>query len=126
MAETTFLIDGMYLLFSSFYSNRAMRTLKGEPTGAVYGFVTRVESIIRDLKPHRIGVAFDSREKTFRHRLFEPYKAKRLVPPEELIQQIPHVREYLDLRGIHLFEAPGFEADDVVAACAKKRSPKRK
>lgn len=124
MAETIFLIDGMYVLFSSFYSNRNMRTLKGEPTGAIYGFVTRVESIIRDVRPHRIGVAFDSKEKTFRHRWFEPYKAKRLVPPEELVQQIPLVKEYLALRGIQLFEASGFEADDVIAACSTAEAGK--
>ncbi|NIM11010.1 MAG: DNA polymerase I [Candidatus Aminicenantes bacterium] len=124
MSETIFLIDGMYLLFSSFYSNRNMRTLKGEPTGAIYGFVTRVESIIRDVQPHRIGVAFDSKEKTFRHQWFEPYKAKRLVPPEELVQQIPLVKEYLALRGIQLFEASGFEADDVIAACSTAEAGK--
>jgi len=124
MADTVFLIDGMYLLFSSFYANRNMRTLKGEPTGAIYGFVTRTESLIRDLHPQRIAVAFDSKEKTFRHLMYEPYKAKRLVPPEELVEQIPLVREYLELRGIHLFEVPGFEADDIIAACSKAEAKK--
>lgn len=117
-------MDGMYLLFSSFYSNRNMRTLKGEPTGAVYGFVTRIESIIRDVKPQRIAVAFDSKGKTFRHEMYEPYKAKRLVPPEELVAQIPHVKEYMELRGIPLFELPGFEADDIIAVCAKSEAAK--
>jgi DNA polymerase I len=124
MKETIFLIDGMYLLFSSFYSNRNMRTLQGEPTGAVYGFITRIESIIRDIRPQRIAVAFDSREKTFRHKMFEPYKAKRQAPPEELIQQIPHVKDYMTLRGIQLFEKPGFEADDIIAACAGQEAKK--
>ncbi|UCH95209.1 MAG: DNA polymerase I [Candidatus Aminicenantes bacterium] len=122
--ETIILIDGMYLLFSSFYANRNMRTLKGEPTGAIYGFVTRTEGLIRDFQPGRIGVAFDSREKTFRHHMYEPYKAKRLVPPEELLQQIPLVKEYLNLRGIHLFEVPGFEADDIIATCSKAEDQK--
>jgi DNA polymerase-1 len=123
-SETIILIDGMYLLFSSFYVNRNMRTLKGEPTGAIYGFVTRVEALIRDFQPQRLGVAFDSKEKTFRHHMYEPYKAKRLAPPEELIQQIPLVKEYLDLRGVHMFESPGFEADDIIATCAKIESQK--
>jgi DNA polymerase-1 len=124
MSETVFLIDGMYLLFSSFYANRNMRTLKGEPTGALFGFVNRTESLIRELEPGRIGVAFDSREKTFRHHLFEPYKAKRLAAPEELLQQVPAVREYLELRGIDLFEIPGFEADDIIAASASREAEK--
>jgi DNA polymerase-1 len=122
--ETVFLIDGMYLVFSSFYSNRNMRTLQGEPTGALYGFITRIESVIRDIKPQRIAVAFDSREKTFRHKMFEPYKAKRLAAPEELILQVPFVKEYLELRGIDAFEAPGFEADDIIAACAHAEAGK--
>lgn len=123
-SETIILIDGMYLLFSSFYANRNMRTLKGEPTGAIYGFVTRVEALIRDFHPQRLGVAFDTGEKTFRHRMYEPYKAKRLAPPEELIQQIPLVKEYLALRGVHIFETPGFEADDIIASCSKTESQK--
>ncbi len=124
MTESIFLIDGMYLLFSSFYSNRNIRTLKGEPTGALFGFITRIEALLRDEKPDRIAVAFDSKEKTFRHLMFEPYKAKRQAPPEELIQQIPWVREYLELRGIHLFEIPGFEADDIIAYCSKWEAQK--
>lgn len=123
-SETVFLIDGMYLIFSSFYSNRNMRTLQGEPTGALYGFVTRVESVIRDLKPHRIAVAMDSSGKTFRHEMYEPYKAKRLAAPEELITQIPFVKEYLQLRGIVAMESPGFEADDIIAAIARQEAAK--
>jgi len=119
MSETVLLIDGMYLVFSSFYSNRNMRTLKGEPTGATYGFITRTENLIRDLNPHRIGVAFDVREKTFRHELFPGYKAKRLSPPEELIAQLPHIKEYLLARGIPAFELPGFEADDIIAGISR-------
>jgi DNA polymerase-1 len=119
MAETILLIDGMYLVFSSFYSNRNMRTLKGEPTGATYGFVTRVENLIRELKPDRIGVAFDVGGKTFRHQLFDEYKAKRLAPPEELLAQLPHIKEYLEARGIPAFELEGFEADDIIANISK-------
>jgi len=124
MAESILLIDGMYLLFSSFYSNRNMRTLKGEPTGAVFGFVTRIESLLRDEKPTRIAVAFDSKEKTFRHNMYPEYKAKRQAPPEELIAQIPLVREYLSLRNITLIEIPGFEADDIIAQCAQNEAKK--
>lgn len=122
MTETILLIDGMYLVFSSFYSYREMRTLKGEPTGATYGFITRVENLIRDLKPQRIGVAFDVREKTFRHHLFSAYKAKRLTPPEELVAQLPHIKEYLEARGIPAFEFPGFEADDIIASISKREA----
>ena len=124
MPKTILLIDGMYLMFSSFYSTRNMRTLEGEPTGAIFGFVNRVEKLITDLKPFSVAVAFDSREKTFRHRLYSEYKAKRMLPPEELLQQIPYIREYLELRGISLFEAPGFEADDIIARISQDEKGK--
>jgi DNA polymerase-1 len=95
-----------------------MRTLKGEPTGAVYGFVTRVESLLNELRPTRIVVAFDSRGKTHRHEVYPEYKAKRLDPPEELLQQIPWIKEYLEYRGIPLYERQGIEADDIIAKLA--------
>ena len=113
------IIDGMYLIFSSFYTHRHMRTLKGDPTGALYGFITRVESYLRELSPQRILVAMDSPGKTFRHGLFPAYKEKRESPPEDLVAQIPLVKEYLRLRGIPFQEESGFEADDIIAAFCK-------
>ena len=55
MPESILLIDGMYLVFSSFYSHHAMRTLQNEPTGAVFGFISRVESLIKELRPDAAG-----------------------------------------------------------------------
>jgi DNA polymerase-1 len=120
MAETILLIDGMYLVYSAFYTHQAMRTIQGEPTGAVFGFISRVESLIQELKPDRLAVAFDSKAKNFRRDLYPEYKAKRLQPPEELIQQLPLIREYLEYRGIYFLEKPGLEADDIIALMAKR------
>lgn len=124
MSDITLLIDGMYLIFSSFYANRNMRTLKGEPTGAVFGFVTRMEHLIRTFNPRGILVAFESKEKTFRHRIYSEYKAKRLAPPEELLHQIPQIQEFLKLRGIESAAVSGFEADDVIAALSRSKQLK--
>lgn len=115
MKPTLLLIDGMYLTFSSFYANPHMRTLAGLPTGAVFGFITRVEAMLDELNPDRLLVAFDSREKTFRHQLLPEYKAKRDAPPEELIAQLSMIEEYLALRQIPLLRQPGIEADDIIA-----------
>ena len=93
---------------------------KGEPTGAVFGFVSRVESLVQELQPDRLVVAFDSKEKNFRHDLYPEYKAKRQLPPEELIQQLPAIREYLTCRGIHFLEKPGLEADDIIALLSRR------
>ncbi len=119
MLKSILVIDAMYLTFSSFYSHKNMRTLKGEHTGAIYGFVSRVENLINELKPEALFVAFDSKGKVFRHKIYPEYKAKRLLPPEELIAQLPYIKEYLDLRGINYLEAPGFEADDIIAKISK-------
>ena len=120
MPDRILLIDGMYLVFSSFYAHPAMRTLANEPTGAIFGFISRVESLIKELSPGRLAVAFDSRQKTFRRELYPEYKAKRQLPPEELVQQLPAVREYLQGRGIHALEQPGLEGDDIIALLAKR------
>jgi DNA polymerase-1 len=120
MAETILLIDGMYLVYSSFYSHQAMRTIQGEPTGAVFGFISRVESLIQELRPDRLAVAFDAKEKNFRRDLYPEYKAKRLQPPEELIQQLPLIKEYLEYRGIYFLEKAGLEADDIIALLSRR------
>jgi DNA polymerase-1 len=120
MAETILLIDGMYLVYSSFYSHQAMRTIQGEPTGAVFGFISRVESLIQELRPDRLAVAFDAKAKNFRRDLYPEYKAKRLQPPEELIQQLPLIKEYLEYRGIYFLEKAGLEADDIIALLARR------
>jgi DNA polymerase-1 len=120
MPERVLLIDGMYLVFSSFYSHHNMRTLQNEPTGAVYGFISRMESLIEELHPDRLVVAFDSKEKNFRRELYPEYKAKRLLPPEELIQQLPAIRTYIAGRGIHFLEKPGLEGDDIIALLSRR------
>ncbi len=121
MTHPLLLIDGMYLTFSSFYANPQMRTMGGVPTGAVFGFISRVEAMLDELSPGQVVVAFDSREKTFRHQLLPQYKAKRDAPPEELIRQLPLIEEYLQLRNIPLLRQPGVEGDDIIAALTHRQ-----
>lgn len=115
MYRTVLIIDAMYLIFSSYYINRNLRTLKGEPSGALFGFISRIENLIRELSPDNLVVAFDSKGKTFRNDIYPKYKANRDAPPEELVTQIPFIKEFLEKRGIEYIEAPGFEADDIIA-----------
>ncbi len=122
MPAPILLIDGMYLVYSSYYANRTMRTLGGEPTGGLYGFIHRVEGLIRDLQPGRVAVAFDRAEKTFRHHLYSAYKAQRTPPPEDLLRQLPWIREFLETRGIPVLELPGYEADDLIALVARRQA----
>lgn len=126
MDRPLLLIDGMYLIFNSFYANPHMRTMSGQPTGAIFGFISRVEAMMNELRPEAVVVALDSREKTFRHDLLTGYKAKRDAPPEELIAQLPLVEEYLSLRNIPLLRRPGLEGDDIIAVLTHRETAQGK
>ncbi|MEN8222358.1 MAG: DNA polymerase I [Acidobacteriota bacterium] len=126
MYQKILVIDAMYLIFSSYYINRNLRTLKGEPSGALFGFVSRIENLISEVKPDKLVVAFDSKGKTFRNDIYPEYKANRDDPPEDLVTQIPYVKEFLDKREIGYIEAPGFEADDIIAGIAYKAEKNEK
>ncbi len=117
--ERTLLVDGMYTVFSSYYAHRNMRTLQGLPTGAVFGLINRLQSLLREISPHKVLILFDSREKGFRHQVYPEYKARRLAAPEELLAQMPLIMEYLELRGIPHLSVPGMEADDLIAAYSR-------
>jgi DNA polymerase-1 len=73
-----------------------MRTLKGEHTGALYGFISRLESLIRELNPSAVVNTFDSKGKTFRHEMYPDYKGKRAEPPEDLLRQLPYIYLFVE------------------------------
>ncbi|NTW51262.1 MAG: DNA polymerase I [Chlorobiaceae bacterium] len=117
-----YLLDGMALVYRSFFAlqQARMSTKEGVPTGAVFGFATSLLRLIEDYRPHYIAVTFDSREKTFRHDLYEPYKANRPAPPEDLVSQLENIRELIRAFGIPVVIMPGFEADDLIGTAARK------
>jgi len=108
------LIDGMYLIFNSFYAFGNMRSASGFPTGAIYGFITRIDNLIKELKPDFLVVAMDSKGKTFRHEIYPDYKANRKEAPDDLLKQIPIIKEYLKIKQIDTIELPGYEGDDII------------
>jgi len=117
-----FLLDGMALVYRSFYAlqQARMRTKDGAPTGAVFGFISSLLRIIEVYRPHYLAVAFDAPEKTFRHERYEAYKANRQAPPDDLVIQLPEIRELIRALGIPLVIMPGFEADDLIGTAARK------
>ena len=118
--EKLVLIDGNSLINRAFYAMPILSTKKGEYTNAVYGFMNMLKRIIEEDKPTHIGVAFDLKHPTFRHKLFDQYKGTRKPMPMELRPQIPLLKEVLSLMGIKTFELAGFEADDIIGTIAKK------
>ena len=119
--KTFYLIDGSSYIFRAFFGVRQqLSTSKGFPTNALYGFINMLQKVIRDEKPDYLVVAFDSPEKTFRHKIFPDYKANRDAPPEELSKQFPYFEPLVEAYGLSSIRRPGFEADDIIGTLALK------
>ncbi len=108
-------MDGANTLFRAFFAIPHLRAPDGRATNAAYGFINTLSKVIREERPDFVAVAWDARGPTFRHELYEDYKAGRDATPEDLRAQIPLARELLEAMGVRLIEVPGFEADDVIA-----------
>jgi DNA polymerase-1 len=119
-----YLIDGMSLVFRAYHamSNSGLKTPDGEPSFAVFAFVNIITNLLNKEEPEYISVVFDTAEPTFRHQKYEKYKANRLAFPEDLIPQMPKIKEFLDLISIKRIELPGWEADDIIGTLANKTS----
>jgi len=126
--KTLVLLDAHAVLHRAFHALPAFTSPKGEPTGALYGFTAMLIKIIRELKPDYLVACYDLPEPTFRHTAYEEYKAKRPKIDDDLVAQINRSRDILDVFGIPVYDAPGFEADDVIGTVVnqvKKLNAKR-
>jgi len=123
MNKRLFLIDGNSFCYRAYYAIRSLANSKGQPTNALYGFITMLNKLIKDEKPDYLGVAFDLKGPTFRHKKFEDYKLTRKPMPDDLISQMPLIKEVLKAYNIPIFELQGYEADDILATVAKKAAP---
>ncbi|MDP3147513.1 MAG: DNA polymerase I [Ignavibacteria bacterium] len=122
MNKKIIFIDAMALAYKAYFAfiTRPLVTKKGEPTSAVFGFITQIIKILEDIKPAYMFVGFDSKEKTFRHDKFEAYKATRSAMPEDMIPQIGRIKEIIEALNIPVFILPGYEADDIIGTAVKK------
>lgn len=117
------LIDGNSILNRAFYGimgNKMLTTPDGKYTNAVYGFLAIMFKVIDDLSPEYMAVAFDLKAPTARHKLYEGYKATRKGMPNELAEQMPILKEILEMMHITIIEKEGYEADDILGTLAKK------
>ncbi len=113
------LIDGNSILNRAFYGVKPLTTRDGRPTNAIYGFVNIIMKQVESLRPDGIGVAFDLKAPTFRHKKYELYKANRHGMPEELAFQLPLCKKAAELFGFRILSLEGFEADDILGTGAK-------
>lgn len=117
--KTLAIIDGNSLIFRAFYGLPDMTRTNGDHTGAVYGFFTMLFGILEKCSPDYLTVAFDMKAKTFRHLLYEQYKAGRKKTPDELITQIDMLKKALNKLGITTLEQEGYEADDIIGTISR-------
>lgn len=118
--EKLVLIDGNSLLNRAFYATPVFTTSDGLPTNGVFGFIKLILRIIDDKKPTHFAVAFDLHAPTFRHQMYDGYKAGRKPMPDDLARQMPVLKDVLRAMGIKICELKGYEADDVIGTLAKK------
>ena len=112
-------IDGNSIINRAFYGIRILTTKSGKYTNAIYGMVNMITKQLDAIKPDYCAVAFDIKHPTFRHEMYEGYKAGRHPTPPELLSQFPDAKECLSLMGIKVLELPGWEADDIQGTIAK-------
>ena len=113
------IIDSNSIIHRAFHALPPLTTKKGELVNAVYGFLLVFFKAIKDFQPDFIAACFDFPGKTFRHKKFKEYKAKRKPTPEELYQQIPKIKEILKAFNVPIFEKEGFEADDLIGTISR-------
>ncbi len=119
-----FLIDASGFCYRAYYAIRNLATSYGQPTNAVYGFISMLKKILKKHNPQFLGICFDVGRQTFRQKKFAEYKINRPPMPDNLVSQLPLIKEAVLSYNIPIFELEGFEADDVIATIAKKLSGK--
>ncbi len=112
-------IDGNSILNRAFYGVRPLSTKDGVPTNAIFGFINIINRNIELVEPDFCAVAFDVHAPTFRHGMFDAYKAGRKPMPQELAEQFPYAKKCLEVLGISVSELAGYEADDILGTFAK-------
>jgi len=121
MEKIIYILDTYAFIYRSYYafSNKMLVNKDGFNVSAVFGFFKSLYTLLKTYHPPYFVAALDSKVPTFRHNMYKEYKATRQKTPEDLHAQIPIIEEILKAMGIATFEAPGFEADDVIASITK-------
>ncbi len=118
------IIDGNAIIHRAYHAIPPLTTQKGEMVNAVYGFLSMMLRVWKELKPEYLVVTFDMAGKTFRHERFAEYKATRVRADQELYDQIPLVHRAVEAFNIPIFERSGYEADDVIGTIVKDKKLK--
>ncbi len=118
--KTLVVIDSNAIIHRAFHALPELTTKDGSVVNALYGFLLAFFKAVKDFRPDYIAATFDFPAPTFRHKKYKEYKATREKAPDELLSQIPKVKEMLEKFHVPVFEKKGFEADDIIGAIVKK------
>ena len=118
--KTLVLLDAHAIIHRAYHALPDFLSSKGEPTGALYGLASMLMKIVTDLKPDYIVACYDLPGKTFRHEVYDGYKAKRLKTEDALIHQLKNSRQIFEAFNVPIYDSPGFEADDVLGTIVEK------
>ncbi|NVK25297.1 MAG: DNA polymerase I [Gammaproteobacteria bacterium] len=116
------LVDGSSYLFRAYHSPPHLTNSKGESTGAIYGVVNMLKSLVRQYSPEKMVVVFDAKGPTFRNDMYSEYKANRPPMPDDLRTQIEPIHKIIKAMGLPLIAIEGVEADDVIGTLAQQQS----
>ncbi|MFP4476891.1 MAG: DNA polymerase I [Desulfatibacillaceae bacterium] len=116
--KTLYLIDGSAYLHRAYHAIRGLATSTGLPTNATFGYTRILIRLMQEKQPEYAAVVFDPKGPTFRHEMYEDYKANRPPMPDDMRAQVPYIHEVTEAFNIPLLEEPGYEADDVIGMLA--------
>ena len=120
--DTIYILDSYGLIYRCYFAfiSRPLTNSRGENISALFGFFRNLHAVFTHYKPRYIAAAFDSRTPTFRHEMYDEYKATRAKTPDDLHAQIPWIEDILASLGIPILQCDGYEADDIIATVAAK------
>ncbi len=117
--ETIYLLDGSSYIHRAYHAIRNLQNAKGFPTNAIFGFTKMILKLLSDKKPDRLAIVFDAKGPTFRHEIYEDYKANRPPMPQDMVVQLPFIWSVVKNLGITMLQESGYEADDIIGTLAR-------
>jgi len=117
--KTIYLIDGSAYMYRAYHAIRSLSNSKGLPTNAVFGFTRMLLKLMEERTPEYVAMFFDAKGPTFRHEIYEKYKANRPPMPEDLVVQVPYIKNITEGFNMPVYEKEGFEADDLIGTLGR-------
>lgn len=120
--RTLYLVDGSAIFYRAYFAflRNPLINSRGEDTSATFGFINSLLKVIKEENPDYMAVVFDTKAPTFRHQMYGEYKSTRAKMPDELVEQLPRIREAVEALNLPALEMEGYEADDIIGTLAKE------